>query len=384
MKIKRYIGRTNKEAMDKVKRELGTEAVILHIRKIKQTGFFGFFKKPLIEVVAAVDENYDVKNVMVNQTNKSKGVNNNIKSFDDETNNVQKELNKEIKKLRQLMEDMIMSTDKKEKSNFSEKLIVYKHILIERGVEEYIANEILKKIDQRFNIEDKDDKSIRDIIRYHLIEYLGNPEPIDLSKSNKTIFFIGPTGVGKTTTLAKIASKICLYENLKVGIINADTYRIGAVEQIKTYGEILNIPVNNIYDIEDIYKVMSKLEDKEIILIDTAGRNHKDNEKIEEIRKLISSVNNKEVYLVLSATSSMDTIKSIIDKHKNIPEYKIIFTKLDEVDNLGIILNTRYYSNKPLSYFTTGQNVPDDIEIADVNKLSKYLIGELQYERPSV
>ncbi|SHH26966.1 flagellar biosynthesis protein FlhF [Caloranaerobacter azorensis DSM 13643] len=375
MKVKRYIGKTNKEIMDKIKKELGTDAVILHTRKIKQSGFFGFFKKPLIEVVAAVDENYKLKNTIDDRTNK--GINYYNSSFNDEINNVQKELNKEIKELKQLMENMLINAEKKERSNLSEKLMAYKRILVKKGVEEYIADEILNKINERFNVEDKDDKSIRDIIRYHIIEYLGNPEPIDLSKPNKIIFFIGPTGVGKTTTLAKIASKICLYEKLEVGIINADTYRIGAAEQIKTYGDILSIPVNNIYDIEDIYKVMSKLKDKEIILIDTAGRNHKDNEKIEEIRNLINSVNNKEVYLVLSATSSMDTIKSVIDKYRNIQEYKIIFTKLDEVDNLGIILNTRYYSDKPLSYFTTGQNVPDDIEIADVNKLSKYLIGEL-------
>lgn len=384
MKIKRYIGKTNKEAMDKVKRELGTEAVILHTRKIKQTGFLSFLKKPLIEVVAAIDENYETKNITNYQMYKNKNINYYNKPFNDEANNAQNDLKKEIKKLRQLMEGMLVNSIKNERSNLSEKLMVYKQILIERGVEEYIADEILNKINERFNIEDKEDKSIRDIIRYHLLEYLGNPEPIDLSNSNKIIFFIGPTGVGKTTTLAKIASKLCLYENLKVGIINADTYRVGAVEQIKTYGGILSIPVNNIYDTEDIYKVMSKLKDKEIILVDTAGRNHKDDKKIEEVNKLINTVNNKEVYLVLSATSSMDTIKSIIDKYGNVTKYKIIFTKLDEVDNLGVILNTKYYSNKPLSYFTVGQNVPDDIEIADVNKLSKYLIGELQYERSSI
>lgn len=370
--------------MYKLKRELGSEAVILHTRKIKKSGFLGFFKKPLFEVVAAIDDERELNNVSYKNKSIEKAPKMKSELFKN-TSNQQNEINSEIKKLREKMEDFIENFDTKtnESRKLPNKLCNLHELLVKNGVEDFIANNILDDLNQRVNISNKDEYALKEILKYDIQVYLGEPSSIMMNNKQRIIFFIGPTGVGKTTTLAKIAAQYALEHPNKLGLITADTYRIGAVEQLKIYSEILHVPLKIIYDTKEIYSALSKFKDKEVIMIDTAGRNHRDNEMIGQIKQMIETVNNKEIYLVLSATTNYQTIQSIIKQYSFIDDYKIIFTKIDEADNLGIILNTKFFSKKRLSYITTGQKVPEDIEIANVDKITKILTGELQHERSS-
>ncbi|EOC99724.1 flagellar biosynthesis protein FlhF [Caldisalinibacter kiritimatiensis] len=388
MKIRRYIGNSNKEVMDKLRKELGSDAVILHTRKIKKPGILGLFKRQLIEVVAALD---DSENGLKKQAYKKEYNNNlgfseinqnslfktrsNMKNENTEDKN--NEVNEEIKKLRVLMEDFIKNTDdKNSEERLSPELKRYLDNLINNGVEEKVAFNILNKIDKHMNIKALDQEKTKNVVKKSIINYIGEPKQIELDGSQKVVFFVGPTGVGKTTTLAKIAANFTIQNKDKVGLITADTYRIAAVEQLKTYSEILDIPLKIIYETEEIYEALSNLSDKELILVDTAGRSHKNQHQINELTELINSVNNKEIFLVLSASTDWKTVKSIIENYNFLEDYKIIFTKLDETEDLGIILNSQYYYKKSLSYFTVGQNVPEDIRVADVKLLTKQLIGE--------
>lgn len=392
MKIKRFVGKNNKEAMYKLKKQLGSDAIILHTRKIKQSGILGFLKKPLVEIVAAIDDN--VKKPKVERAYKKEFNRELSKAFNSKLNNNtniigsnnkyprkkensgnENTTNDDIKKLKETVEDFISSIKNKEVLTLPEPLSYYRKKMLENGVQLEIAEQILSQIGNDIDVNSKDEDTISNIVRYSIKNYLGDPyKPTD-GQGQKIIFFIGPTGVGKTTTLAKIAAHYVLEKQKEVGLVTADTYRIAAVEQLKTYSKILNIPIKIIYKMQEFDNVLSNFIDKDVVLVDTAGRSHNNKEQMEEIEGLLNSGVNKEIYLVLSAATSTDTIKEIIEKYDFIDDYKIIFTKTDEVANLGVILNTRAYTNKRLSYITTGQNVPEDIEIINLDNLINKLIG---------
>ena len=362
MKVKRFTGDSTVDVMNKVKQELGSEAIILHTRTIKKPKFFGLIKKEEIEVIAAID-NLDKK-----------------KEVKDELERSNTKLNSEIKRLNDSMNYIIENIETKNKNEdtlqIPKEISMYIDILKNNGVREEVAVDIIKNIGKQINLEDKDEATIREIIKCNIKSYLGNPEAIKLTDEQKIIFFMGPTGVGKTTTIAKLASHFKLNEKKDAGLITADTYRIAAVEQLRIYADILKLPLKVIYEIKGIYESLSNLKDKDIIFIDTAGRSHKNFEQMEELKDLIYTVKNKEVFLVLNIGTDIENIKSTIKQYGFVDNFKLILTKADESEKLGNILNIKYYTNNEISYITDGQNVPDDINVLDVEKISELLIGD--------
>ena len=212
-----------------------------------------------------------------------------------------------------------------------------------------------------------------------LILRFGQPKSLDLSGAKPhVVFFIGPTGVGKTTTIAKIASKYKVDYEKKVAFITADTYRIAATEQLQVYANILDAPMSIVYSKEELNEAIEKYAEYDLVFVDTAGFSHKNEEQKEDIRNLIQGVSpeyTSEVYLVLSATTKYRDLLDIVDTYRTISEFKLIFTKLDETSTYGNLLNIKLYSDAELSYTTNGQNVPDDIELFDTQKIVKQLLG---------
>lgn len=372
MKVKRYIAKDIQEAMIKVKNELGRDAVILHTRKIKKPGIKGFLQKPLIEVVAATDSNQNPKN--------DKFINNRLLNINSNQNNNYKQfenLHSQINTLKDMLNIVIDNFNNKQNSNSSGILEKYENILIESSVAKPVIEKILSIVSRQISISDKNEQSIKNAIKLIIKDYLGTPYEINSQDHNqKIIFFVGPTGVGKTTTLAKLAAKLSLINNKSVALITADTYRIAAIEQIKTYSEILSVPLQVIYEPNELQQAIKNFQDKDFILVDTAGRNHKNKELLNELKNLISFVDSPEIFLLISLTTGYKDVISIIDSYKFLEDYKLIFTKLDEASLLGNILNAKFLTSKPLSYITTGQGVPDDIEVASVEKIANYIVGE--------
>ncbi len=355
MKVKKYTGSTTQEVMYKLKTELGSDALILNTRTVKKKGLLGLFQKPVVEIVAAVDDE-------------------NINSKNKKQDNKLDSINEELVRLRSLMENV--NYNNSNKNSLNKRLDKYRRIMEKGGVEYSVATSILSNINKQVNIAEKDDDAIKKIINYNILEYLGPVEPIKLNERQKVIFFVGPTGVGKTTTLAKIAAHFVLEGDKKIGLITADTYRVAAVEQLKTYSDILKLPLKIIYEANEFYEALAGFRNMDIILVDTAGRNHKDQKQILATKELINIPVNKEVFLVLSAITNPIILRKVIESYNFFQECKIIFTKVDEAEGYGNILNTKFYANNSLSYFTTGQNVPDDIEIANIEKVASALIGE--------
>ena len=210
-----------------------------------------------------------------------------------------------------------------------------------------------------------------------IIEKLGETSPIKLKKYKRNIIvFLGPTGVGKTTTLVKLAGHFVAGEGLKVGIINTDTYRVAAKEQLKIYADIMDIPLNTAYTPEELKEALKQQEDRELIFMDTAGRSLSDEQYKKDMENIIGTCEPDEIFVTLSLTTGFKSFKEIIDNFSFVKDYKIILTKLDEVSTWGNILNFADYAKKPLSYITNGQNIPDDIEQANVAKIAANILKQ--------
>ena len=466
MKIRRYTCKDMQEALLKVKIDLGSEAVIMSSKKVKPKGFLGLFKKPLIEVVAAIDDEY-ARPVRLNYNQRPAPVydtyrpqpppdkyvpvtepvleptpnrnekfmestvekatasftknpaqtreNHKISELEDKVKNLESMLNKiyqdvQSNKTSETEEGTGVTTKEAEKHTTAKdtendtatketvreeietaegmegesenpvslkenSLLELRNILFEKDVEPKLIEKILEKITERGGHK-LGKKEVFHLAAKVLTATLGEPEPIKLVETNKphVVIFLGPTGVGKTTTLAKIAADFT-FRQKKVGLITADTYRIAAVEQLKTYAEILNLKVMIVYSPGEIKEAIGNLKDNDLILIDTAGRSHKDKQHFDELKALVSAADADENYLVISSNTSRIAVREILEYYAFIKNYKLLFTKLDESPAAGVILNARYLTGKPLSYTTAGQSVPDDLDIANVRQIVANLLN---------
>jgi flagellar biosynthesis protein FlhF len=171
--------------------------------------------------------------------------------------------------------------------------------------------------------------------------------------------------VGKTTTIAKLAANLLLEGGIRIALVTIDTYRIAAVEQLKVYGELMNVPVEVVLTPEQLQEVFARHQDKDLILIDTAGRSPKDEESIADLNKFLGPESATEIHLVLAASTRDSELQSTVRNFGRLPLNSLVFTKLDECDQCGSLLNVPLHQDLPLSYLTNGQRVPEDLLVAD-------------------
>ncbi|HEY5583612.1 MAG TPA: flagellar biosynthesis protein FlhF [Ruminiclostridium sp.] len=388
MKIKRYMGKDTQEALLKVKMDLGNNAIILNTKKVRQKGIKKYFTAPMIEVMAAIDD--DTAKMRERDLARIEATTNNITSqknilsqkeekiteLENKVNNIENILDKILDAVKPEVKNIGIEKEKDTKQ-FPQVFQLLYNNLLNNEVDEAIAKSIIEQVKKKSSARSINDASL--VMHSVIASMLGKAEPINFREDGKptVILFVGPTGVGKTTTLAKLAATFMLLNNKKIGLITADTYRIAAVDQLRTYADILGIPIEVAYSVEEISNEIQKYSDKDVILIDTAGCSYRDKQKFGELKQLTEVCHADNVFLVLSTTVSSRNCKDIICNYSFIPNYRLIFTKLDETLVYGSILNTKCFSNKSLSYITNGQNVPDDIEIANVDKLSKDLLRSI-------
>lgn len=251
-------------------------------------------------------------------------------------------------------------------------------MLLEQEVDEKYINDILMDIDFEGLTSAKVEAALG-LVYSKLILKFGRPAPIKLiGKGPRVVFFVGPTGVGKTTTIAKLASEFKISQNKKVAIFTADTYRIAAQEQLASYASIMDTPLEILYLDEDINERIAKYHKYDLILVDTTGFSHKSNEQKANLDRLLNSVSarfTKDVFLVLSAATKYRDLKDIVDAYSAFTDYNLIFTKLDETNAYGNVLNIKLYTGSDIGYVTMGQEVPIDIEIIDTQKMTNNLLG---------
>ena len=399
MTIKKFSGKTKEEAIAKAKAEFGEGAVVMNVKEVKPSGFFQFFKGVTYEVTAAIEEKD--KYVGINlasdekitlppisqQTAKMSSVKLQIAEPVAASTVSSEDIEKRLESISNMIEKKFQAQEDKEKEstekmvqnseNFKFMKILYR-TLLDNEVDEKYVNQILEEAEKIANSNNSVDVVLSNVYQKMILKF-GEPNCIDTEgKKPKIIFFIGPTGVGKTTTIAKIASKYKVEQDRKVAFLTADTYRIAATEQLHIYANILDAPMSIVYSAQELNQAIAKVSDNDLIFVDTAGFSHRNETQRMDTKNLIDGLDEqyeREIFLVLSATTKYKDLLEIVDSYREIAEYKLIFTKLDETSSYGNLLNIRLYSGADLSYMANGQNVPDDIEEFNAQMIVKQLLG---------
>ncbi len=392
MELKKFYADNMQEALKKIKTELGPDAIIISSKMVRpQKGLRGVFSKKIIEVVASFDEtSYFKKPAYAGKHSFSKTKEpvadmEAIENFADRISGAQTvrnggpdpALSEQIVEIRTLMQqfsDRIGYYGKTAKPSFSQEVGSLYNKLIGQDFEPHLAEQICLDTQR---IVAKMDASPKDAMRSILTDMLGVPQFIRSTKfRQKVVMLVGPTGVGKTTTLVKLAFSMMRKEKMNVGIINTDVYRVAAQEHLKAYSEILNTQYLTIYKPQEIGDALESMGKMEIVLIDTAGKLSRDKEYQKELMCLMESGKVDEVYLTVSASTSVNVLRTIFTDYGFLQDYHVIVTKMDEVHGNGTLFNIASASKRPLSYLTTGQNVPDDIMKVDPGTVAGLIMGK--------
>lgn len=250
--------------------------------------------------------------------------------------------------------------------------------LIDSDIDDDLARELVCKLRQNCTPEQLHDPVGSRALLSAMVEAdirVAPPIQTEVGR-RRVVALVGPTGVGKTTTIAKLAANFRLRDGIKMGLVTVDTYRIAAVEQLRTYAEIIDLPMKVVTSPQEMRRALDELSDLDLILIDTAGRSPRDELKIQELKSLLNEASVDEVHLVMSLTASVRSIRMTCEQFASVNPTSLILTKLDEAAGAGSLLSVSRDVNLPFSYLTTGQDVPEDIEPANANRVARLVLGE--------
>ncbi|MDR6552801.1 flagellar biosynthesis protein FlhF [Paenibacillus qinlingensis] len=433
MRVKRYVVDSMPDALQKIRTDLGKDAVILNTKEIRTGGFLGMFGKKKIEVIAAIDaanpkpipapqrvapqplSQSKVNNPMaLNKTSTYQSDFPDVpdvlapKSLQNEPvalspvaapekvmNPTQQQayspssvhssarasvkdeqLMDELKQMKEMMKKLTAVTDE---GKLPEALQKLEQRLYDQEVNPDLVRQIMDEVMADFQLADEPvtEEAAHQLVRSKLGEIFQTDQSKHISAQTRVVHFVGPTGVGKTTTIAKLAAEQVLKYQRKVGFITSDTYRIAAIEQLKTYATILNVPLEVVFSPQDLTKAFQNLAECDIIFMDTAGRNFRNEMYVSELNALLKTQGNSETILVLSLTTKYRDLRAITNNFSKFKLDKVLFTKMDETDSYGAILNVVHEFSLKLSYVTTGQSVPDDIA-----EMNEWQIIDLLLEEP--
>ncbi len=393
MELKTYQAQSMSDALAEVKRDLGRDAVIMNTRSFRKGGFLGLGSRKMWEIMAAPNLNVPTKGPNAKSQPKGQYVSNQT------TGEIKEEILATAKPLKVEKNDIPAESDSYITSQVSDIRRMVKTLLTKQAgrnadipaeldwvakqlarqeVPEDISNELLKKIKSGLNAEElKRTPLVRKRLRELIAQKIPTYSPAGEKETPKTrvIALIGPTGVGKTTTIAKLAAKYKIGEGKKVAMITIDSYRIAAVDQLKTYAEIIDVPLRAVLSPGELHQVIHTMDDMDVILVDTAGRSQNNKSKLSQLRSFVAATGASEVHLVVSANSNKVAAQKTIEKFMPLGANRIIISKLDEAETFGIILSSTSSGLVPISYVTTGQDVPDDMAGADADFLAGLIVG---------
>ncbi|MEV2907081.1 flagellar biosynthesis protein FlhF [Paenibacillus larvae] len=459
MRVKRYVVDSMPDALQKIRTDLGKDAVIMNTKEIRSGGFLGFFSKKRIEVIAAIEQENTVKTAKEPPVSRPKAKSaavpaksatakkeqpaqpepvkpvpavpaatvpkaykaavavssphdqpaeavkevsqlstaflSEMKAFREEAAETSDQAGEPVSREPEVphssREDVLLSEIQQLKAMMAQMSAVGVQPPPSRaepfaGMERHLRNQGIdpKWIEELLNQADSaaagaqttwTPDELRQSVASQLKDWFnrdGSPSPV--SRTAKMIHFVGPTGVGKTTTIAKLAAEQVLKHHKKAGFITSDTYRISAVEQLRTYANILGVPLEVVFSPQDLPRAFEALQDVDVIFMDTAGRNFRKELAVSELNALLQSCGETETYLVLSLTTKYEDIRVITENFIKFGVDKVLFTKMDETATYGTLVNLKRDFQLPFSYLTDGQNVPDDITLADEDKIVELLL----------
>ncbi|WP_168122236.1 flagellar biosynthesis protein FlhF [Paenibacillus sp. HB172176] len=406
MRVKRYIVNALPEAVTMIRTELGKDAVILDTKEIRVGGFMGMFKQRKMEVIAAIEAGAskespqqqrkltpEVSSVVEQILQTAKGASTAVAeppappeplaaAYDARAGGSASRSKQEQyleNEFRELREFMVKLTKQQQAPNaLTDSLQQLKDRLIEQELDQSHVDKLLEALLEREKAEEQPfgKAEVWKLTKEILQEWLQPYTEEGISSEARVIHFVGPTGVGKTTTIAKLAAEQSIKYRKKVGFITSDTYRIAAVDQLRTYANILNVPLEVVFSPMDLPKAYKELESRDLILMDTAGRNFRSELHVSEVNSLLQVQHKSETILVLSLTAKSRDMEMIADKFSHFGIRKVLFTKLDETAVYGSVVNLILRHELHPTYIASGQNVPDDIAPFHLSKYLDLLLGD--------
>ncbi len=430
MIIKKFVGKNEEEATSLAKKDLGENLVIMNVRKVKAKPPFAFLKSKRVEVTAAIEEEDPgmerIRKIAraqdsaqqkaaaqpevqaASQTTAQPAAAAQAKApaqpapapsttasavnIEAKLDNLQNMLEKKLGSAAEPKKEEkpapvpevkpaepVQTTTEEPDRETSRFLRLLYNTMIDNDIDEKYVNELVSNADSLGKPGAKLDHYLSAVYQKMILKF-GKADGIAdrAAKGPVVIFFIGPTGVGKTTTIAKVASSLSVNDKKKVALLTTDTYRIAAADQLRTYASILEVPFRVIYSEDELLIACDDFKDCDYILVDTAGHSHKSEELLARQRSYMACLPEtftKQCFLVVSATTKYKDLKKIVDNYKTVSDFQLIFTKLDETSTLGSLYNIRCYSESPIAFVTCGQNVPDDIETFNAQRIVKQLLG---------
>jgi flagellar biosynthesis protein FlhF len=387
MELKTYRAPTMHEALDLVRHDLGPDAAVLHTREVQSRRFFGWFTGPReIEVTASRGVNVPSRLPGRSPYEEDRGDEGGIMLRHDGPHapalaakpqaDVSGAVQTQLSELQEMVHELCRRNDTPG-HDLPEELFQLFTELLDSDLSEELARELVERVRSETKGSRIDDLLMVKARLARMIESeVRVAGPIGTTPGRcRLVALVGPTGVGKTTTIAKLAANYRLKEKRRVGLITVDTYRIAAVEQLRTYADIIDLPMQVVSTPREMREAVGRMDNLDLILLDTAGRSPKDEVRIQELRAFLTEAEADEVHLVLSSVAGGRALEQTAERFAAAGTTALLFTKLDEASGLGNILPLIRTSNLPLSYLTNGQNVPADIEVADSMRVARLILG---------
>ena len=384
MELRKFVAPTRSQCLSLIRSEMGDQAVILATRTIQQRWFLGLLKRDQVEVTAGRGlrrmprrpgggSSPQVRN-QVGLDRAASGVapGGELLNSPAAMRAICMGVTTEIDSLKQTMRDLVDQFRNSQAPDIPKPFLKLYATLREQQVDETAIREIILAA-ARVAAAGPGACNPRKLVCAEIEKRLKTSGPVRRraqAQRPHVVALIGPTGVGKTTTVAKLAANLKLREGCKVGLITIDTYRIAAIDQLKKYAEIISAPLLVVSSPAEIRRAIKQMADHDFILIDTAGRSPRDAVKLEELRAFLEAARPDEVHLVLSTVCGMKSTALALERFSGVRADRLIFTKLDEAAAIGVVVNVVGLTQLPLSYLTNGQDVPNDIDVAQGHKLA--------------
>ena len=373
MQIQTFRAKTMQQALDMVRSHFGPEASVLHTRELNGGLLARLFWGKEYEVAAA----YDVR---IPATLSSTPPQEEPLAFETDYRQKYRDdfrtQSSDISEVDDLASaEVIRESSDSGVRHLPAALIELYAELIEAEFDDRIAQEFVEHLRTSTTIDLNDIHAMHEEIVRLVESQIQVNGPLQPSAGQgRVVALVGPTGVGKTTTIAKLAANYRLRQNKTVGLITVDTYRIAAVEQLRTYAEIIDLPMEVVSTPREMREAIARMKSLDLVLMDTAGRSPRDEVRIQELKAMLAEANPAEVHLVLSAVGGAKSLATTAERFAAVGTTAMIVTKLDEATGLGNLFSVARGCRLPISYLTDGQNVPDDIQIAQQHALAQQIL----------